>query len=143
MKQIETTIQISAPAAKVWHVLTDFERHPEWNPFITGIFGDKSVCGTLHINIHPPGGKGMSFAPKILAFTPGRELRWKGKLLLPGIFDGEHYFLLEAVSEQETRFIHGEKFSGILVALFGGMLEKTKEGFEAMNAALKKECERG
>ena len=38
--------------------------------------------------------------------------------------------------------ISGEKFSGILVSLFGKMLDKTKDGFELMNKSLKSECEK-
>ncbi|MBC7302901.1 MAG: SRPBCC domain-containing protein [Nocardia sp.] len=30
---IDETIEIDAPAAKVWEVLTDFERYGEWNTF--------------------------------------------------------------------------------------------------------------
>ena len=84
----------------------------------------------------------MRFAPKILVLEPGRELRWLGRLLMPGLFDGEHYFILDNIDGQRTRLTHGETFSGILVGLFGGGLEATKAGFIAMNHALKQRAER-
>jgi hypothetical protein len=31
----------------------------------------------------------------VLEVVPGRTLRWLGHLLVPGIFDGEHYFEIE------------------------------------------------
>jgi len=34
---IDTRIEIAAPAMRVWDVLTDFARFPQWNPFIVGI----------------------------------------------------------------------------------------------------------
>lgn len=80
---------------------------------------------------------GMAFKPEVLAFDPGRELRWKGKLLFNGIFSGEHYFLLTDNGDETTTLEHGEVFSGLLVPAFRRKLETdTKAGFERMNEAL-------
>lgn len=84
----------------------------------------------------------MTFKPVILRFEPAREFRWKGKLGMKGIFDGEHYFILEKLSDHQTRFIHGENFRGLLVGVLGKTLLRTEEGFRLMNQALKKECEK-
>jgi len=46
------------------------------------------------------------------------------------------------VGEGRTRFTQGERFSGFLVGLLGGMLPATEAGFKAMNPALKREAER-
>ena len=48
------------------------------------------------LHIQPPGSGGMRFRPSLLVVSPLRELRWKGKLLVPGLFDGEHSFTLES-----------------------------------------------
>jgi len=83
----------------------------------------------------------MRFRPRVLVADPVREFRWKGRLLLPGLFDGEHYFLLEAQSAGSL-VRHGEKFSGFLPRLMGKrLLDDVRPGFEAMNAALKREAE--
>ena len=141
MTKIETEILIEATPEKVWSVLTNFEDHPRWNPFIKSIKREK-VAGKKHVvSIKPPDGGGMTFKPVVLKFDPPREFRWKGKLGIKGIFDGEHYFILEEAVANQTRFIHGENFSGILVALMKGMLNKTRDGFILMNESLKKECE--
>jgi hypothetical protein len=142
MKHIQTEIIISAHPEKVWAVLTDFEKHPAWNPFIKSIEGEKRVGKQLKVSIQPPNGNGMTFKPMVLQYDPIKEFRWKGKLGISGIFDGEHYFRLIDIGENTTRFIHGERFSGILVPFMGGALSKTKEGFQLMNEALKRECEK-
>jgi len=60
---------------------------------------------------------------------------------VPGLFDGEHGFRLEAIAGG-CRLHHGETFNGILVPLFGRMLDDTERGFAALNAALKERAER-
>jgi hypothetical protein len=142
-RRIATSIEIDAPAGRVWSVLTDFTAMARWNPFIRSISGALTVGSKLSVHIAPPGKGGMRFKPTVVAVKPERELRWRGQLLLPGIFDGEHYFLLEPLGPERTRLTHGEKFSGVMVAMFGGTLAATEEGFKAMNAALKQRTESG
>jgi hypothetical protein len=61
---------------------------------------------------------------------------------MPGIFDGEHYFILEQDEDGNTLFRHGENFSGMLAAVVYMMIEAdTRNGFEAMNVALKERVE--
>lgn len=141
MKHIETEILIAAEPEKIWRVLMDFANYPTWNPFIQSIAGEQAVGKKLQLHIKPPDSNGMTFKPVIVTLEPNRELRWKGTLGIPGIFDGEHYFTLEKKGEKQTKFTHGEKFTGILVAMMGGALAKTERGFGLMNEALKKECE--
>ena len=140
MKQILTQVHIQAPAEKAWSVLMDFDQYPNWNPFIQSISGNPGVGEQLEAHIQPPEGNKMVFKPTVLNLDPQKEFRWKGKLLIKGIFDGEHYFQLTE-KEGGTQFVHGEDFSGLLVPLFGSVFEKTERGFVAMNEALKKRCE--
>ena len=141
MKRIETQIAIAAPPERVWAILTDFPAHASWNPFITAISGEPRQGGRLAIRVEPPGGRGMNFRPRLLAVQPGRELRWLGRLFVPGLFDGEHYFLLEPAAGG-TRLTHGEKFSGLFVAMMGRSgFDPIERGFEAMNQALKARAE--
>jgi hypothetical protein len=62
-------------------------------------------------------------------------------LLFAGIFDGEHYFLLEPIGESRTKLRQGEKLSGLLVGPLSGMLSAVEAGFKAMNTALKQHAE--
>ena len=142
MKNIQTEILILADTAKVWDVLMNFDSYPKWNPFITSISGEAKLGKRLTVSINPPGGKGMTFKPTILTLESNKEFRWKGKLGITGIFDGEHYFILEYLDKDITKFIQGENFSGLLVPLVGKMLDKTKKGFQLMNESIKNECER-
>jgi hypothetical protein len=140
MRVIDTRIEIAVPPVRVWSVLTDFARFPEWNPFITRIEGVAESGTLLRIEIRQPGKSAMTFRPRVLAARPGKELRWLGRLLLPGIFDGEHAFELESRGNG-CSFRQSERFTGLLVPLLGGALTATQRGFEAMNAALKRRAE--
>lgn len=142
MFEIRTEIEIGASADRVWSILIDFPAQPQWNPFVRSIEGKAAVGERLKISVQPPGGKGMSFRPTLLVVDRNRELRWVGRLLLPGIFDGEHYFQIGESGPERVKFVHGEKFSGLLVPLAKSGLEGgTKAGFEAMNQALKARAE--
>ncbi len=140
MRRIDTAIDIAASQAAVWSVLIDFAAYPDWNPFIRRLQGEAKVGARLEVTVQPPGGSAMTFKPTVRAAEPNRELRWLGRVLVPGLFDGEHGFRLEATSAG-CRFHHGETFSGLLVPLFAGMLTRTEQGFVAMNEALKRRVE--
>jgi hypothetical protein len=143
MKTIETTIKINAPISSVWKVLMDHEDYPNWNPFIKEITGNSSVDSSITVSIQMEKEKAMEFKPLILKNEEEKEFRWLGHLYVRGLFDGEHYFKLERESENETRFIHGEKFSGLMAGIIYTMIkEKTELGFNAMNQALKSEAEK-
>ena len=141
LRELETTVEIDAPPAAVWRVLTDFRTYGEWNPFIRSIEGRVQEGERLTVRLEPPGGRGMTIKPTVLAAEPERELRWKGRLMIPGLFDGEHIFRIEPIDGQRSRFVQGERFTGILVGFVKGILGKTEAGFEQMNAALKRRVE--
>jgi hypothetical protein len=142
MHRVDTQIEINASAERVWSVLMDFPGHARWNPFVRSIEGHATVGDSLSVFIQPPGSSGMRFRPTVLAVKPKREFRWKGKLVIPGLFDGEHVFMLEPKSDTQLVFRQGEVFSGLLVPLFRRSLDgATKQGFIAMNEALKREAE--
>lgn len=137
-KSISTTITIYATPAEVWKVLTDFAQFPNWNPFVKSISGTIQVGEIIEVKLQPPGGKSMTFRPKVLRFEETIEFRWLGHLFIPGIFDGEHYFKLTDNLDGTTAVEHGEHFKGILVGVLQKMLDnQTKAGFEEMNRALK------
>lgn len=138
-KEINTSIIINATTQQVWNVLTDFDSYPLWNPFVKSITGKVAVNNRVKIKL-----PGMQFKPVVLAFEANRELRWLGNLLVKGLFDGEHQFLLRDNGNGTTTFLHSEKFSGLLVPIFSKKLDtETRQGFEQMNLALKERAERG
>jgi hypothetical protein len=143
MVHLKTTIEIRASAGRVWSILTDFAAYPAWNPFIHSITGEQNPGSRLNVTLKPEGGSAMTFKPLLLCCAPRKEFRWKGQVLFPGVFDGEHYFLINEVNAGAVQFTQGEVFTGILVPLVfrGSLREGTERGFHAMNQALKRRAE--
>ena len=142
MREIQTATEINATPERVWQLLTAFDQYPQWNPFIRSIKGDLKPDAKLEVSIKPPESRPMTFRPRLLKVEANRELRWLGRVLLPGLFDGEHIFTIEPLAANQVRFRQCETFTGMLVPLLWRSLDKnTRRGFQEMNAALKRLAE--
>ena len=143
MKSIHTEIEIDASPAQVWDILMDFEKYPEWNPFIKSISGNATVGGNLKVVMQQPDSKSMTFKPKCLIAEPNKEFRWLGHLFIKGLFDGEHIFKLREREGGTTKLVQCENFNGLLLPIFWKQLNsKTISAFEQMNTALKNRAEK-
>jgi hypothetical protein len=142
MKELHSQIEINASAERVWHLLTDFASYPQWNPFIRRISGEPTTGERLQVRLEPLESRGITLRPKVLNAEPNHQLRWLGHLLVPGLFDGEHSFVIQPLGEDRVRFVQREAFRGLLVPLFARSLDNsTLRGFEEMNQALKERAE--
>ena len=143
--RLTASIEIKAPPEQVWEVLTDFAAYPRWNPFMTEgriTSGERLRPGaTLHIRLEQSSGS-STMDPKVLGVSPGRELRWLGKLGPGWLVDGEHRLLIEETGHGSVRLTQSESFSGILAPIAEGTLRaETLPQFRAMNTALKERVE--
>jgi hypothetical protein len=142
MKELHSEIEIDASAERVWRILTDFASYPQWNPFIRRISGEPATGERLEVRLEPPGSRGITLRPTVLNAEPNRELRWLGRLLVKGLFDGEHSLAIQQLGENRVRFVQSEAFNGLLVPLLSRSLDNnTRRGFEEMNRALKEQAE--
>lgn len=142
MKSLYTEIQIDAPAAVVWKILTDFKTYPDWNPFIQSFDILPEPGRKFSVTIQPTDKSPMTFKPVCLALIPETEFRWLGHMFFQGLFDGEHIFELKVLGPDKTLLIQRENFSGILVPLLWSQIEtSTRSGFENMNRQLKNRAE--
>ena len=138
---LHTEIEIDAAPATVWTILTDLAGYPDWNPFITSSTGTVAPGERLVNHLEPPGGKPLTFKPRVTEVDEGRTFEWLGRLGLPGVFDGRHRFELVPHGDG-TRLIQTELFTGLLVPMLGkSLVTGTVAGFRAMNFALKTRAE--
>ena len=134
---LETKVLIEAEPSVVYGVLHDLEKYEEWNPLITKAKGKFVVNSRLNLSFS----NGMTFKPKVLVVEKDKEIRWLGKLPVPCMFNGEHYFILERQDSGHTLLVQGEHFTGLLPPFLPKLVRETEEKFEALNAELKARCE--
>ena len=142
MREIRTDILIQASKKAIWSALTDFEHFPEWNPFITRIRGTATLGDTVRFHAHV-NGRLFKFAAKVRRCDEGKNLTWGApdNPLLAALFAGEHYFTIEELSPEQCRFIHGERFSGVVAHAMWSQIRLAKQAYLAMNEALKQRVE--
>jgi len=135
--KLETETHIALPPSQVWHVLTDFETFPEWNPLFE-VIGKPELDSKLTVKVNAPDGSGTQyeFWASIVDFEPGKRLAWKGGP--PGLISGCHYWHL-STSQNGTHLVHGEDFYGLYVWAKGVQyIRSFRSSYEEMNEALAK-----
>lgn len=141
MQILDASIEIDAPAARVWEVLADTARYGEWNPFVTALDGELREGADLKVTIRAPGRKPITFAARVATVVPCRELRWKGRWFLPGLFDGDHALLVEDLSEGRSRFRTREEVTGLLLPFLGKAMRQSQAGFDELCRAVRARAE--
>lgn len=137
---VSRAIEIDAPAARVWNVLCDLTRYGEWHPQIRAAKGDIAVGRKVEFSMAPAGRRAFTIRPLVTQADHSAELRLLGRL--PGLFSGEHRFLLTPVgSGDATRVEQSERYQGLVVPLIGKTIRATCDEFEHANRALKARVE--
>jgi hypothetical protein len=143
MQEVQTFIDINAPAGLVWAILADFRTYARWNPFIRGVAGRSASGARIELRLKTPAGDDVRVKSQVVRSNEPRELRWLERWLLPGLFSSEHRFRIESLPGGGVRFHHAEQVRGLMVPLLRQRhLLRGRRGFDAMNVALKQRAER-
>ncbi len=135
--QYGVAIHIDAPPERVWAVLTDAERYPEWNSTVKSVQGRIDAAQTIKLVAH--------IAPKrtfkllISDFQPGARLVWEDG---NNAFKGVRTFTLTP-SGDGTDIQMVEAYNGAMVKMIAPKLPDLGPDFEAFAADLKAEAEAG
>ena len=143
-RTLHTEIEISASATRVWGVLADFKSYPLWNPLLRGMQGTLTAGSRLRVSVRLAWWFRMIIHPIVLHAEVPRDLRWKGILIIPSLFDGVHAFEVRHLGANRVKLIQSETFSGMLVPIIlPFILGLMRRGFHAMNVSLKEVAESG
>jgi hypothetical protein len=141
--QLRAEVEIDAPCDEVWQVLTDFQRYPEWNPFIATVVGQLGPGAKLEVTLLLPGGRERVQRSTLVVCEPPLELRWHGRVMFGMLLGWEHFFRLSSTEGGRTRLAQGRNYRGMLVKYLGPEFTAMARGFAGMNQALKRRIERG
>lgn len=142
MKKLDSEIEINASAERVWQLLTDFAKFPQWNPFIHRANGEATIGARLKVMTQPSGAQRSTTRPTVLKAEPNRELRWGQQFLVRGLLDVEHIFTIKSIGANRVRFTQREIFTGLLVPFrTRHHSADIRRGFREMNQALKLRAE--
>jgi hypothetical protein len=136
---MEASIDIDAGAPLVWRALTELDAYPQWNPFFVTARGELRPDAKLTLTMKPVGKSPVDFSPLILEVQPQRHIVWRGRLVMPGLFDGTHQFIIEPLAADRVRFTQQESFRGLFVPFLD--YEPFLAGWRRMNEALKRRAE--
>lgn len=137
MKITRSEIDIDAPIEKVWNIIIDLVRYPEWNTFTPRMGVKQIVVGEEFLLDCQMTEKQLLRDEKevFLAYEPERyrvcwgTSRTKGR---PGI-KSYRWQICEPVNDKRTHFINYEEFHGILAPLvnllYGKKLHRAFVGY--------------
>jgi uncharacterized protein YndB with AHSA1/START domain len=141
MFTIDRTLDIDAPKALVWEVLTDFSRYGEWNPFVPEAKCDFRAGGAIEMQVKLRD-KPQFQREWINSVTPGETFSYSMKAVPLGTLRSLRVQKLEALDANRTRYTSHFEIAGwlqpVVTAVFG---ESMRAGFEGMALGLKRQAE--
>ncbi len=135
-----TETMINAPPSVVWRILMDTERYGAWNPLVVRLDGELRQGARVKITLGIEGRRTPKIPVRVDVVEPNVELAWTGGPRR--ILQGTHYFRLSDAGGGKTRFVHGERFVGVLSRLLPFARAKVEAGYLALNEAITREAER-
>lgn len=138
-REAQAQVEIRAPAALIWTVLTEFRSYDIWNPYIYPVTGQLHPGQVLEVTLHP-GGDVLKYTPAVLSLQPGREFSWGGRAPA-AIIERVHTFTLQELQPNLVRVSAKERFQGFVLPFYGNLPDEARRGLEAMTRALRDRAE--
>ena len=146
MAQYTTTIKpvtIEAPASKVWKILTDLEKYPEWNPFTVKAESTLQVGDPVVLTI-PRGGKMTSQTMVLEILDSPKMIAWRmPKMIHKKMFSAYRVQSIKEIDPGRCIYETSDTFSGWIAGrIYKMTADYVMENLTATGAALKNEAEK-
>ena len=130
-------LDIDAPAARIWSLLTDADNFPRWNSTVARVEGQ--IREGERLRLHVPG-TARTFSPRVSDVVPDTQMTWTGGFF--PVFKGVRTFELQPCDDGSTQFAMEERFSGLMLPFVRRSMPDFGPVFERYANDLKREAER-
>lgn len=137
MKRFATSIEINAPAERVWALLTDAKSYPSWNSTVDKVDGE--IAAGQKVTVYAKATPGRAFPLKVSTFEPATRMIWSGGMPL-GLFTGARTYTLTPKGKAVS-FTMTEEFTGLMAPLITRSIPDLQPAFDAFARDLKKAAE--
>jgi uncharacterized protein YndB with AHSA1/START domain len=137
-------VEIDAPAAVVWQVLTDLPRYREWNPFTVRVETSLQVGDPIDLYIPVPGQDGQEMCVRewIVAVEPGQLLSWEQLTTAESKDCARRDQYIETLGPAKSRYFTTDIFLGLnqdkIMDTFGPWVQAS---FDAVADGVKRQAE--
>jgi hypothetical protein len=138
MMEYTAAAMIDAPVERVWRILEDAARYPEWDPYCDRVEG--RVARDAKLKVYSKLTPGRAFPVRVAELEPERRMVWRGGMPL-GLFKGLRTFEVKPLAGGRTEFAMREVFSGPMLPLMRRVIPDMTESFQAFARGLKERAE--
>ena len=135
--RIEHVLEIDAPAERVWQVIVDLDRYPEWNPFVVSCRSTLEVGSPIDMRVRVFPFFAQPQRETIFEHVPGRRLCYGVPRNATGALESRRCHHVEALGPARSRYTSRFELEGwmapVVRALLGGCLRRR---FGEMSAAI-------
>ncbi len=139
MRSFEASAEINASADRIWAILVDGQRYPDWDSGVLSVDGRIAPGETIKVvsGVNP----GRTFPVKVTEFDANRKMTWSGGMPL-GLFKGVRTFSLAPTTGGTTRFNLREEYTGPLLAMMWRSMPDLGPSFAQFATGLKERAEK-
>jgi len=134
--------RINASSEKVWAIIMDLDRYPEWNPYTIAMKSTLKIGDPMVMSVKMSELLTIEQTEHIRVLEEGHKVCWGIDTTTPEFNSGERCQWLEPLPEGGTRYITEDLIEGtanpLVTLLFG---EAVQNGFDAVALALKQRAE--
>jgi len=134
--------RIAADREKIWGILMDLDRYPEWNPYTIAMKSTLRVGDPMIMTVKMNAAVTLEQTEHIRVLEPNHKVCWGIETDTPEFNSGERCQWLEPLEGGGTRYVTEDLIEGtanqLVTALFGSDVQR---GFDAVAVALKKRAE--
>lgn len=135
-------LRVDAPASRVWEVVSDLDRYPEWNPFVVHCASTLAVGDPIEMRVRVLPFFAQHQREWILEHEPGERLCYGIAGMPFGALTSRRSHEVSADGPSRSRYISHFELSGWFAPLVAALLRGSlKRGFTAMSTALVERAE--